>query len=396
MRHKVKNKFPYFVSKFFDLTICTLGHLAHREMNKKAPLLKSIRIGRYNLKNRVVMAPLTRRRATDDMVPVDIMKTYYEQRASAGLIISEATNISPQALGYMNSPGIFTSEQIKAWQPITNAVHQSGGVIFLQLWHVGRVSHPYLQPGQQLPVSSSAVAAIGEINTPQGHQKMVAPRALELHEIPTIVNDYKKATVNAIEAGFDGVEIHGANGYLPNQFLLDGSNLRNDEYGGNIKNRSRFMLEIVEACCNTIGSDRVGIRLSPSGANQGIWDSNVVEVYEYLIDKLNDYNMAYLHLMEPYALMEPAEKYAHYLKVVAPHFKKNFKGPLMTNVGFDFESGNKTIRNGDADMIAFGRLFISNPDLVERFEKRAPLNPWNTDTFYYGGEKGYIDYPKLD
>ena len=377
------------------MTICNLGHIAHREMNKKAPLLKSIRVGRYNLKNRVVMAPLTRRRATDDLVPKDIMRIYYEQRVSAGLIISEATNISPQALGYMNSPGIFTHEQIVAWQPITNAVHQKGGVIFLQLWHVGRVSHPSLQPDQQLPVSSSAVAAIGEINTPQGHQKMIAPRALETNEISTIVNDYKNATINAIEAGFDGVEIHGANGYLPNQFLLDGSNLRVDEYGGSMKNRSRFMLEIVDVCCEAIGSDRVGIRLSPSGANQGIFDSNVVEVYEYLINKLNDYKLAYLHLMEPYAPLEPAEKYANYLKVVTPHFRKFFNGPLITNVGFDFDSGNKSIQNGDADMIAFGRLFISNPDLVERFEKGAPLNQWDADTFYYGGEKGYIDYPVL-
>ncbi len=237
MRHKVKDKFPYFVSKFLNLTICTLGHLAHREMNKKAPLLKPIKVGRYDLKNRVVMAPLTRRRATNNLVPVDIMKTYYEQRASAGLIISEATNISPQALGYMNSPGIFTMEQIEAWKPITEAVHQRGGVIFLQLWHVGRVSHSSLQPNQQLPVSASAIAAIGEINTPSGHQKMETPRALETNEIPAIVADYKRATINAIEAGFDGVEIHGANGYLPNQFLLDGSNIRKDEYGGSIKNQ---------------------------------------------------------------------------------------------------------------------------------------------------------------
>lgn len=378
------------------MTICTLGHLAHREMNKKAPLLKPIKVGRYNLKNRVVMAPLTRRRATDDLVPVEIMRTYYEQRASAGLIISEATNISPQALGYMNSPGIFTTEQIEAWKPITKAVHQKGGVIFLQLWHVGRVSHSLLQPNQQLPVSASAVAAIGEIKTPQDHQKMEIPRALEIHEIPTIIDDYKRATINALEAGFDGVEIHGANGYLPNQFLLDGSNVRKDEYGGSIKNRARFIMKILDVCCKAIGSDRVGIRLSPSGANQGIWDSNVVAVFEYLIDKLNDYNMAYLHLMEPYAPLEPAKKYAHYLKVVTPYFRKFFKGPLMTNVGFDFEKGNKSIIDGDADMIAFGRLFISNPDLVERFEKGAQLNEWDTDTFYYGEEKGYIDYPKLD
>jgi len=361
-------------------------------MNKKAPLLTPFKIGKYTLKNRVVMAPLTRRRATDNSVPVDIMRTYYEQRASAGLIISEATNISPQALGYMNSPGIFTPEQIEAWKPITKAVHQKGGVIFLQLWHVGRVSHPLLQPNKVLPVSASAIAVEGKINTPEGHQQMVAPRALELNEIPAVVNDYKTASLNAIEAGFDGVEIHGANGYLPNQFLLDGSNKRTDEYGGSIQNRSRFMLEIVEACCKAIGSERVGIRLSPSGANQGMFDTNVVAVYEYLIKKLNHFELAFLHLMEPYAPLEPAEKFVHYLKEVTPHFRKIFNGPLITNVGFDYESGNRSIQNGDADMVAFGKLFISNPDLVERFAKNAPLNPWDTDTFYYGGEKGYIDY----
>ena len=375
------------------MTICTLGHLAHREMNKKAPLLTPFKIGKYHLKNRVVMAPLTRRRATDNLVPVDIMRTYYEQRASAGLIISEATNISPQALGYMNSPGIFTPEQIDAWKPITNEVHQKGGVIFLQLWHVGRVSHPLLQPNNELPVSASALVTEGQIKTPQGHKQMVVPRALETREIPMIINDYKQASVNAIEAGFDGVEIHGANGYLPNQFLHDGSNKRHDEYGGGIENRSRFVLEIVKDCCKAIGSDSVGIRLSPSGANNNMFDSNVVELYDYLIDKLNFFNLAYLHLMEPYAPLEPPEKFAHYLKKVTPHFRKIFKGPLITNVGFDFTSGNKAIENSDADLAAFGRLFISNPDLVERFEKGAPLNQWDADTFYYGGEKGYIDYP---
>lgn len=378
------------------MTICKLGHLAHREMNRKAPLLKSIKVGKYNLKNRVVMAPLTRRRATDNMVPVDIMRIYYEQRASAGLIISEATNISEQAFGYMNSPGIFTRAQIDAWKPITNAVHQRNGCIFLQMWHVGRVSHPLLQPNNRLPVSASALVVDGQINTPEGHQQMVEPRALETDEIPSIINDYKQASMNAIEAGFDGVEIHGANGYLPNQFLLDGSNKRRDKYGGSIQNRSRFMLEIVEACCSAIGSDSVGVRLSPSGANQGMFDSNVVAVYEYLIEKLNVYNLAFLHLMEPYAPLEPAEKFAHYLKEVTPHYRKIFKGPLMTNVGFDYESGNRAIKNGDADMIAFGKLYISNPDLVERFEKGAHLNPWDKETFYYGGEKGYIDYPILD
>lgn len=338
------------------------------------------------------MAPLTRRRATNDHVPTDIMRIYYEQRSSAGLIIAEATNISLQAVGYMNSPGIFSQPQIDAWKPITKAVHDKAGKIFLQLWHVGRVSHPLLQPGHQLPVSASAISAKAIINTPEGHKEMVVPRSLETEEIIGIVHDYRQAALNAIEAGFDGVEIHGANGYLPDQFLHDGSNTRTDQYGGSFENRSRFVLEVLDACCKAIGSDRVGIRLSPSGSNQGMFDSNVVKLYEYLIQRLNDFNLAYLHLMEPYAPLEPPDKFAHYLKVVTPHFRPYFKGNLITNVGFDFNSGNKIIREGNADMVAFGKPYISNPDLVERFALQAPLNPWDKDTFYYGGEKGYIDY----
>jgi N-ethylmaleimide reductase len=364
-------------------------------MDGSSALLSPFSPGRLMLRNRIVMAPLTRRRATDDHVPTDIMRTYYEQRASAGLIIAEATNISLQAVGYMNSPGIFTHQQIEAWKPITKEVHNKGGKIFLQLWHVGRVSHPLLQPDHQLPVSSSAINAKAIINTPQGHKDMVVPRALETIEIPDIVNDYKKASLNAIEAGFDGVEIHGANGYLPDQFLHDGSNTRTDKYGGNFENRSRFILEVVESCCSAIGSEKVGIRLSPSGSNQGMFDSDVVKLYEYLIQKLNDFNLAYLHLMEPYAPLEPPDKYSHYLKVVTPYFRKYFNGTLITNVGFDFESANRIIREGHADLVAFGKLFISNPDLVERFAIKAPLNPWDKNTFYYGGEKGYIDYPFL-
>lgn len=339
------------------------------------------------------MAPLTRRRATNDHIPTDIMRIYYAQRASAGLIIAEATNISLQAVGYMNSPGIFSQPQIDAWKPITKAVHEKAGKIFLQLWHVGRVSHPLLQPGHQLAVSSSAISAKATINTPEGHKEMVVPRSLETEEIIGIVQDYRQAALNAIEAGFDGVEIHGANGYLPDQFLHDGSNTRTDHYGGSFENRSRFVLEVLDACCQAIGPERVGIRLSPSGSNQGMFDSNVVKLYEYLIQRLNDFNLAYLHLMEPYAPLEPPDKFAHYLKVVTPHFRSYFKGNLITNVGFDFNSGNKIIREGNADMVAFGKPYISNPDLVERFALQAPLNPWDKDTFYYGGEKGYIDYP---
>jgi N-ethylmaleimide reductase len=366
-----------------------------KKMVNRPILLEPLITGKLELRNRVVMAPLTRRRATDDHVPTDIMRIYYEQRASAGLIIAEATNISLQAVGYLNSPGIFSRQQIDAWKPITNAVHNKGGKIFLQLWHVGRVSHPLVQQGQQLPVSSSALKVNSIINTPRGHKEMVIPRALETEEIPGIVDDYKKASLNAIDAGFDGVEIHGANGYLPDQFLHDASNIRTDRYGGSIENRSRFVLEVVEACCSAIGSDRIGIRLSPSGSNQGMFDSNVVGLYEYLIQKLNDFDLAYLHLMEPYAPLDPPEKYAHYLKVVTVYFRKYFKGTLITNVGYNYNSGNEILEEGYADLVAYGKLFISNPDLVNRFAQHAPLNPWDKETFYYGGEKGYIDYPVL-
>jgi N-ethylmaleimide reductase len=364
-------------------------------MNTGRLLLSPFSNQKITLSNRVVMAPLTRRRATDDHVPTEIMRTYYEQRAGAGLIIAEATNISQQAVGYLNSPGIFSQLQVEAWKPITQAVHQKGSKMFLQLWHVGRVSHPFLQPNRQLPVSSSAIKSNGIIKTSEGPMEMVVPRALEIDEIPGVINDYYKASLLAIEAGFDGVEIHGANGYLPDQFLHDGSNLRTDQYGGTIENRCRFVLEVTEACCAAIGSERVGIRLSPSGANQGMFDSEVVNLYEHLIQKLNDFNLVYLHLMEPYVALDPPEKYAHYLKVVAPYFRKYFKGTLITNVGYNFDTGNTVLKENHADLVAFGKLFISNPDLVDRFAKNATLNPWDKETFYYGGEKGYTDYPFL-
>lgn len=376
------------------MSICKLGHLAYREMRNITPLLTPIKVGKYDLKNRVIMAPLTRRRATDDHVPTPIMKNYYAQRASAGMIISEATNISLQAVGYRNSPGIFTQEQVEAWKPVTAAVHEKGGLIFMQLWHVGRVSHPLLQPDGQLPVSASAIAVEGEVSTNAGRKPHVTPRALDLNEIPGVVEDYRNAAILAIEAGFDGIEVHGANGYLPNQFLHDGSNQRTDAYGGSIENRSRFMLEITQACCEAIGKDRVGIRLSPSGIFKGMYDSNPVALYEYLITELNQLQLAYLHLMEPYVALKPPEKYSHYLDPLTPHFRKFFNGPIITNVDYNFESGNQIIRRGHADMVAFGKPFISNPDLVERFEKGWPLTEWDKSTFYYGGEKGYTDYPE--
>lgn len=359
----------------------------------RMPLLDPVRVGGKILRNRVVMAPLTRRRATDDHVPTSLMATYYAQRASAGLIIAEATNISLQAVGYMNSPGIYTDQQVEAWKEITRAVHDRGGVIYLQLWHVGRVSHPLLQPGNQLPVSSSPIAVNGEITTPLGPQKMVAPRELLINEIQDIKDEYINACFNSMKAGFDGIEIHGANGYLPDQFLHSGSNRRTDKYGGSIENRCRFILELAEGCCSAIGHEKVGIRLSPSGIYKDMFDDQPVKLYEYLINELNRLDLAYLHLMEPYVALEPKHKFRHYLQVVTPHFRKFFRGPLITNVDFDMESGNRILADGYADMVAYGKLFISNPDLVERFRKGLALNPWDKSTFYHGGEKGYIDYP---
>lgn len=377
------------------MTICSQGHIANKEMNKKTPLLQSISLGNSVLKNRVVMAPLTRRRATPKHVPTELMAKHYGQRASAGLIIAEATNISPQGTGYMNTPGIYTSEQIEAWKPVTEAVHKHEGQIFIQLWHVGRVSHPLLQENGELPVSASALKAEGKQNTPEGHKEMVIPRALETNEIPGIVQDYKKAALNAVEAGFDGVEIHAANGYLIDQFLHDGSNIRTDKYGGSFENRSRFLFEVVEEVSNAVGVDKTGIRLSPSGIFKDMFDSNPIDLYTYIISNLNQYKLAYLHILEPMIALEPAEKYTNYLKEVTPYFRKFYNGILITNCGFNFQTANRIIENDHADMVAFGKLFISNPDLVERFTKGAKLDEWDANTFYTNGAEGYIDYPFL-
>lgn len=359
--------------------------------NLTPPLLQPIKLGRYILNNRIIMAPLTRKRATNDLVPTDIMVTYYEQRASAGLIISEATNISPIAVGYPNSPGIFTKEQILKWSKITNAVHNKGGLIFCQLWHVGRHSHPDIIGGKT-PVSASSVKEKGYVTTTNGHQETVIPHELTIKGIKNTLKDYCNAAKNAIEAGFDGVEIHGANGYLIDQFIQDGTNKRTDEYGGTISNRVRFALEVVEEISNSIGSDKTAIRLSPSGTKLDMVDSNPKETFSYLIDKLNDFNLSYLHLLEPWF---PVDDLPNYTNHVAEYFRPFYKGNLMANNGFDFESGNAIIKKGNADLVSYGKLFISNPDLPERFAKGTKLTPWDNETFYTSGEKGYIDYPLI-
>ncbi len=361
-------------------------------------LLSPIKIGSIELRNRVIMAPLTRSRSNREGIPNDLMRQYYEQRASAGLIISEATNISPMGVGYLNTPGIWTQEQIEGWKPITQAVHNKNGRIYLQLWHTGRSSHPDFHGGE-FTVSASAINSGGQVNTYDGLKDKEPPRTLDISEIEDTIDDYVKAAKNAIEAGFDGVEIHGANGYLIDQFICSGSNVRNDKYGGSIENRCRFGLEVVAAISKAIGSDRTAIRLSPSGTFNGMFDETPVETFSYMIDKLNEYNLAYLHIMEPYA--PPGKTYIpqdSYLqdREVTQYFRNIYKGNLMTNSGFNIDEANDYISNGIADMVAFGKLMIANPDLVERIENNANLNDWDVKTFYSGGEKGYIDYSFLN
>jgi len=357
-------------------------------VNADVNLFSPVKVGPYTLPNRMVMAPMTRLRAIDS-VPQPLMATYYAQRVSAGLIVTECTMVSPLSLGYMNCPGIYSSEQVAGWREVTEAVHAKGGRIFLQLWHSGRVSHPSLLGGE-LPVAPSAVAAVGELHTPDGKRPMEAPRALETHEISEIVEQFRKGAENALAAGFDGVELHGAFGYLIDQFLQDGSNQRTDEYGGSIEKRSRFLLEVVEAVSSVWGADRVGIKLSPSNTFYGMFDSNPKATFGYVIDALNRFGLGYLHLMEP---NEVDLATRDVLQSVTSLFRPIFKGTLITNGGYNQEKGNAILASGDADLVSFGKLFIANPDLPKRFELKAPLNAPDPKTFYAPDEKGYTDYP---
>ncbi len=365
-------------------------------MNTDINLFSPIKLGPYKLPNRIVMAPMTRLRAGSGGVPVPINATYYTQRASAGLVVSECTMVSPQSLGYMNCPGIYLPEQVAGWRLVTDAVHADGGLIFLQLWHCGRVSHPLLQGGA-LPVAPSAIAAEGELHTPEGKRPMETPRALETHEISGIVEDFRKAAENALTAGFDGVELHGAFGYLIDQFLQDGSNQRTDEYGGSIENRARFLLEVVEAVADVWGADRVGVKLSPSNTFYSMYDSNPKATFGYVVEALDRFGLAYVHMMEP---NEKDIATREVLNPVMPIFRPIFKGTLIANGGFDKEKGNAILASGGADLVSFGRLFLANPDLPKRFEVNAGLNTPDPKTFYGQGdsqaEKGYTDYPSLE
>ncbi len=360
-------------------------------MSTENNLFTPIKLGAYELPNRIGMAPLTRNRAGEGNVPQPLNVTYYEQRASAALIITEASQISPQGMGYPATPGIHSAEQIAGWQSITQAVHAQGGRIFLQLWHVGRISHPSLQPDGATPVAPSALQPKGDAMTYEGMQRFVTPRALELDEIPGIVDQYRQASKHALEAGFDGVEVHGANGYLLDQFLRDGTNHRTDAYGGPVENRARLLLEVTEAVVGVWGGDRVGVRLSPSSTFNDMTDSDPRATFGYAIQSLNQFNLAYLHLLEP---SEADLRYGG-TPIPTKEFRPLYDGLLMVNWDYDQAAGNQAIASGDADLVSYGKLFIANPDLPERFAKKAPLNEPNPDTFYGGGAEGYTDYPTL-
>jgi N-ethylmaleimide reductase len=353
-------------------------------------LFSPFRLGPLSLPNRFVMAPMTRGRNDAHGVPTPMVARHYADRASAGLLVTEATAISATALGWIGAPGIWSDEQIAGWRPVTSAVHARGGRIFLQLWHMGRVSHPDFLGGA-LPVGPSAIAAKGESHTPNGKKPYVTPRPLELPEIARIVQDYAAATARARAAGFDGVELHAANGYLIDQFLRDGSNQRGDRYGGSVGNRARFLLEVVDACAGAWSADRVGVRLSPTGAYNDMADGNPTRTFGHAARELGRRGLAYLHVTEPVK--------GHMMHVDLPAqagpMRAAFGGPFVLNLGADAAAGERAIAQGHADLIAFGLAFLANPDFVRRTRLGAALNQPDWATLYTPGEKGYNDYPTL-
>ena len=355
-------------------------------------LFQPVRLGSMMLANRVVMAPLTRARAGAGDVPGPLNAAYYAQRAGAGLIVSEATNITQQGKGYAFTPGIWSAEQVAGWKLVTQAVHDRGGKIFLQLWHVGRISHPSLQPGGGLPVSPSAVKPEGQAFTESGLTPFVTPRALETDEIAGIVEDYRHATRNSLAAGFDGVEIHAANGYLIDQFLKDKTNLRADRYGGSIENRTRFLAEVVAAVVAEAGGGRTGIRFSPISPANDIADSDPRTVFMAAVERLNQHHLAYMHIVEG-ATQGPREVPGGF---DLQDLRRAFNGLYMANNGYDRELAFRARADNLADLIAFGRPYIANPDLVERLRAGLPLAEPDRAKFYGGGEHGYTDYATAD
>jgi N-ethylmaleimide reductase len=366
------------------------------------PLFEPVRLGRYDLPHRMMMAPLTRSRARQPgNVPSALNACYYVQRASAALIVSEATQVSQQGQGYAWTPGIHSREQVEGWRLITDAVHKAGGLIFLQLWHVGRISHPSLQPDGMLPVAPSAIKPRGEafIENENGQGELVpfvTPRALQIEEMPYIVRQYTRGSRNALEAGFDGVEVHAANGYLLDQFINSSTNRRTDAYGGAIENRARLLMEVVEAVSDVWGHDRVGVRLSPLGTFNDMGDDAPETTFGHIAEKLNGGALAYLHIVNPAVAaiekgIEPDPGALRMLELM----RERYRGTLIIAGGFDQETAEAWLQQGKADLIAFGRKFLANPDLPERFRSGASLNTDDPSTYYGGGAKGYTDYPTL-
>ncbi len=348
------------------------------------PLFQPLQAGAFTFPNRIIMAPLTRCRASAGRVPNAMMAEYYRQRASFGMILSEATAISPMGVGYPNTPGIWSDDQVQGWKSITGAVHDAGGQILLQLWHVGRISDPIYLDGA-LPVAPSAIAPDGHVSLVRPLKNYVTPRALDIGEIPGIVEDYRRGAQNAKAAGFDGVEIHGANGYLIDQFLQNSSNQREDAYGGSVENRARFLLEVADAVVSVWGADRVGVHLAPRGDSHDVGDSDLSCVFHHAARELGNRNLAFLCARESFD--KPA---------LGPSLKRAFGGVYIGNEGFTAETARKAISSGQVDAVAFGKMAIANPDLVERFRTAAPLNAPEPSTFYGDGPDGYTDYPLLE
>lgn len=355
-------------------------------------LLSAVRLGALQLHNRIVMAPMTRNRATPDGLVGPLTSQYYTQRASAGLIVTEATNISADAVGYRGTPGIWTDAQIEAWKAVTSAVHTEGGLIVMQLWHTGRVGHSEVRGGH-LPVAPSAIAIAHQQHfTPTGPKPFEVPRALTTDEITATVRDYATAGRNAQAAGFDGVELHGAFGYLPNQFLVTSTNQRTDQYGGSVANRCRFVVEVMEQLVHVWGEGRVGIRLSPTMTYNDMADADPLETFSHLIDRLNPLPLAYLHLMR--AVPDP-QRFPSWPRDTVATFAPRFRGPVIVNGGYGRTEAESAVEAGAVQAVSFGRPFVSNPDLVERLSRDAALTPADASTFYRGGPTGYIDYPTL-
>ena len=380
------------------LTGCFLGTLsslafrrAHTFESKVHPgLFDSTLLRRLQLPNCMVMAPMTRGRAGVQRTANLLMAEHYSQRATAGLIVTEATAISPQGYGWMGSPALYTQAHLVGWKGVTHAVHRQGGRIFLQLWHTGRVSHPDFLDGE-VPIGPSAIAAAGKTHTPSGVKPYVMPRAMTRPDIANAVREYGQAAERAWEAGFDGVEIHAANGYLIDQFLRDGSNHRTDAYGGTVQNRLRFLLEVTEAVAQGVPVDRIGVRFSPTSPFNDMLDRDPAATFTQAAKALNRYGLAYLHVVEPVAQNTPSQSQTR----IAPHLRAVFDGPLILNGEYDAATGAAALGAGEADMIAYGRHFLANPDLVQRFRSGAGLNQPDTSTFYTDGPKGYTDYMPL-